>query len=122
MRPGSEWQPRSGYLIFGVGEFPKPWVKSRRDHQGSGDPRHLQRETVTPKCRKALLCAVRFDVLFGCIFRMIVGMEVMTVGHVCVVGRFLMVAGFVMLRSFVVVVCSLRVVMGSLLVMMCCFL
>jgi hypothetical protein len=39
-----------------------------------------------------------------------------------VVCRFLMVAGFVMFRGLGVVVCSLRMVICSLLVMMRCFL
>ena len=49
---------------------------------------------------------------------MLVGMGIVTVGHMCMVSRLLVVAGFVMPGSFGVVVCSLRVVMGSLLVMM----
>jgi len=61
---------------------------------------------------------VRVHVLPGCIFRMLIGMAIVTVGHVCMVSRLLMVAGFVMLCSLGMVVCSLRVVVGSLLVMM----
>ena len=46
----------------------------------------------------------------------------MAMRHVRVVRRFLMITGFVMVRGLGVVVCSLRVVMGSLLVMVRCFL
>ena len=61
---------------------------------------------------------MRLDVLPGCIFRMFVGMGIVTVGHVGMMSRLFMVAGFVMLCSLGMVVCSLRMVMGSLLVMM----
>jgi hypothetical protein len=68
-----------------------------------------------------LLAAVRLDMLLGCMFRMVIGVGIVSVGHVRVMGRFLVVAGFVMLCGFGVVVCGLRVVMGGLFVVMRCF-
>jgi hypothetical protein len=54
-------------------------------------------------------------------FRMFGGMNMVSVGKVRVVSRFQVVTGSVMFRRLTVVVCSLRVVMGSLGVMMSCF-
>ena len=68
--------------------------------------------------QKGLFCAVRVDVLPGCMFRMLISMGIVTVGHVGMMSRLFMVAGFVMLCSLGMVVCSLRMMMGSLLVMM----
>lgn len=65
---------------------------------------------------------MRLGVLPGCVFPVLFGMGVVGVGNMSVMGRFLMIAGFVMLCSLSMVVSSLRVVMGSLLVMMRCFL
>ena len=56
------------------------------------------------------------------VFRMFLGVCVVSAGQMRVVRRFLMITGFVMVRCLGVVVCSLRVVMSSLLVMMRCFL
>jgi hypothetical protein len=69
-----------------------------------------------------LLLAVDLDVLFRGVFRVLVGMSVVCMRHVRMVSRLLVVAGFVMLCGLVMVVGSLRMVMGSLLVMMRCFL
>jgi hypothetical protein len=68
-----------------------------------------------------LLAAVGLDMLPGCMFRVFIGVGIVSVGRVRVMGRFLMVAGFVMLCGFSVVVCGLRVVMGGLFVVMRCF-
>jgi hypothetical protein len=65
---------------------------------------------------------MRFHVLFGGMLSVLCGIGVMTVSEVRVMCRLLMIAALVMLRRFVVVVCSLRVVRGSLRVMMRCFL
>ena len=70
---------------------------------------------------KALLVAVRCGVLLGSIVPMLFGVGLVSVSDMGVVGCFLMIAGFVMLCRLSMVMCSLRVVVGSLLVMLCCF-
>jgi hypothetical protein len=65
---------------------------------------------------------VDLDVFFCGVFGVFVGMGVMSMRYVRVMSRLFVVAGFVMLRGLVMVVGSLRMVMGSLLVMMRCFL
>ena len=59
--------------------------------------------------------------LLSCILIVVNGVEMVGVRNVCVVSCFLMVAGFMMFRRLIVVVCSLGVMMGGLLVMLCCF-
>lgn len=71
---------------------------------------------------RVLLFAVDLDVFFCGVFCVFVGMGVMSMRDVRVMSRLFVVAGFVMLRGLVMVVGSLRMVMGSLLVMMRCFL
>jgi hypothetical protein len=77
----------------------------------TGDYRRLHTHRV-------LLGAVDFCMFANCVFRMIVRMEMVRVCDMRVMGSFLMVAGFVMLCRFGVMVCSLRVVVGCLCVVM----
>ena len=69
-----------------------------------------------------LLRAVCFYVLLGSILRVLVGVNVVAVRHLCVMGGFLMIACLVMLGGFSVVFRSVSVMFGCLLVMFGCFL
>ena len=82
--------------------------------------RRAAREAL--QIRRALLGAVRFDVLLGSMLRMVCGVNVMGVCQVRVMGGFLVVAGFVMLGGLVVVARSMLMMFRCLRVMMGCFL
>jgi hypothetical protein len=69
-----------------------------------------------------LLRAVGLRMLASRMLRMIAGMEMVRLRNLRMVSCFLVVAGSVMLCRFGVMVCSLRVVMGCLRVMVCSFL
>ena len=63
-----------------------------------------------------------FDVRFGGMFRMICGMNVMSMCQVCVMGGFFVVSCFVVPGSIVVMACSVLMMLRCLFVMMGCFL
>ena len=65
---------------------------------------------------------MRFYVFLDSIFRVLFGLNAVTVRQMCVVGGFLMMASFVMFGGFMVVPCSVFVMFRCLLVMVSCFL
>ncbi len=63
------------------------------------------------------LRGVSTRVMFGCLFRMMFRMQVMTMRHMGMMGGLFMIARFMMLRRFGVVFAGVFVMLGGLLVM-----
>ena len=71
--------------------------------------------------RQSLLLAVGLNVMLHCMFRMVGGVNVVTMRQVCVVSGFFMFAGLVMRGGFMVVARSVFQMLRCLLVMIGCF-
>jgi hypothetical protein len=71
---------------------------------------------------QAKLLSVTFDVMFGCVFRMLKCMGLMTVRKVRVMSGLLVVARVVMLCRLGVVMSRQSVMMGCLTMFVCCLL
>ena len=65
--------------------------------------------------------AVRLDVVLGCLLRMLAGVDVMPVSQMRMMRGCFVISVRVMPGGFAVVARSVLVMLGCLLVMVCCF-